>query len=134
VKIVLDTNVFVSGVFFTGPPYQILQAWRDGRLQIVLSRDILVEYQRVGERLAEQFPHVHLAPLIELVAVKGKRVRALRLPAPVCDDPDDDKFLACALAGRCKVIVSGDKHLLKVSGYRGIKVMRPKNFVEEWLR
>jgi putative PIN family toxin of toxin-antitoxin system len=134
VKIVLDTNVFVSGVFFTGPPYQILQAWRDGRLQIVLSGDILAEYRRVGERLAEQFPHVNLAPLIELVAVKGKMVRALRLPAPVCDDPDDDKFLACALADRCKVIVSGDKHLLKVSGYRGIRVMRPKDFVEERLR
>jgi putative PIN family toxin of toxin-antitoxin system len=134
VKIVLDTNVFVSGVFFTGPPYQILQAWRDGRLQIVLSGDILAEYRRVGERLAEHFPHVNLAPLIELVAVKGKMVRALRLPAPVCDDPDDDKFLACALADRCKVIVSGDKHLLKVSGYRGIRVMRPKDFVEERLR
>jgi putative PIN family toxin of toxin-antitoxin system len=134
VKIVLDTNVFVSGVFFAGPPYQILQAWRDGRLQLVLSKDILAEYRRVGERLAEQFPHVNLAPLIELVAVKGKMVRALRLPAPVCDDPDDDKFLACALADRCKVIVSGDKHLLKVSGYRGIRVMRPKDFVEERLR
>ena len=133
-KIVLDTNVFVSGVFFTGPPYQILQAWRDGQLQIILSRDILAEYQRVGERLAEQFPHVRLAPLIELVAVKGRMVRALRLPAPVCDDPDDDKFLACALAGRCKVVVSGDKHLLKVSGYRGIRVVRPKEFVEDWLR
>jgi putative PIN family toxin of toxin-antitoxin system len=134
VKIVLDTNVFVSGVFFTGPPYQILQAWRDGRLQIALSRDILAEYQRVGERLAGQFPQVNLTPLIERVAVKGQLVRTLRLPAPVCDDPDDDKFLAGALAGRCKVIVSGDKHLLKVSGYRGIRVMRPKDFVEEWLR
>ena len=70
-NIVLDTNVFVSGVFFYGPPYRILQAWRDGRLQIVLSRDILAEYQRVGEKLAEQFPRVNLAPLIDLVAAKG---------------------------------------------------------------
>ena len=125
--------MFISGVFFTGPPYQILQAWRDGRLQIILSREILAEYQRVEERLAEQFPHVDLAPVIELVAMKGKMVRALRLPATVCDDPDDDKFLACALAGRCKVVVSGDKHLLKVSGYRGIRVVRPKDFVAECL-
>jgi putative PIN family toxin of toxin-antitoxin system len=134
VNIVVDTNVFVSGVFFSGPPYRILQAWRDGRLQIILSRDILAEYQRVGEKLAEQFPRVNLDPLMDLVAVKGKMVRALRLPDSVCDDPDDDKFLACALAGRCKIIVSGDKHLLKVTGYRGIRVMRPKDFVEEWLR
>jgi len=57
-----------------------------------------------------------LAPLIELVAVKRRIVRALWLPAPVCDDPDDDKFLACALTGRCKVVVRGDKNLLKVTG------------------
>lgn len=133
-NIVLDTNVFVSGVFFAGPPYQILQAWRDGRLQIMLSGDILAEYRQVGERLAEQFPHVNPAPLIDLVAVKGKMIRSSRLPVSVCDDPDDDKFLACALAGRCKIIVSGGKHLLKVTGYRGIRVMRPKDFVEEWLR
>jgi len=55
------------------------------------------------------------------------------LPEPVCDDPDDDKFLACAIAGKCNVIVSGDKHVLKVSGYRGIEVVRPRKFVDEYL-
>ncbi len=132
-RIVLDTNVFVSGVFFSGPPYQILKAWRDGRLKFVLSVEILSEYQRVGERLAEHFPAVNLTPVIDLVAMNGEIVRARRLPAPVCDDPDDDKFLACAVTGGCKFIVSGDKHLLKVTGYRGIRVMRPKDFVEKWL-
>ena len=51
----------------------------------------------------------------------------------ICADPDDDKFLACALAGKCKTIVSGDKELLKVSGYRGINVMRPREFLEKYL-
>ncbi len=46
------------------------------------------------------------------------------LREPVCKDPDDDKFLACALASKCKVIVSGDKNLLKVSGFHGIRVIR----------
>lgn len=50
-KVVLDTNVFVSGLFFSGPPYEILSAWRDGRLQLVVSAEILDEYRRVGERL-----------------------------------------------------------------------------------
>ena len=47
--------------------------------------------------------------------------------------PDDDKFLACAIAGKSKLIVSGDKHLLRVSGYRGIKVERPREFIDEYL-
>jgi predicted nucleic acid-binding protein len=52
VKIVVDTNVFVSGVFFSGPPHQILQAWRDGKAQLVISPAILDEYVRVGEELS----------------------------------------------------------------------------------
>jgi hypothetical protein len=53
-RVVLDTNVFISGVFFGGPPYQILKAWRDGEVQVVLSAEILDEYQRVGHTLGEQ--------------------------------------------------------------------------------
>jgi len=48
VKVVLDTNVFVSGVFFSGPPHQILQAWRGGKLQLVISPENFDEYSRVG--------------------------------------------------------------------------------------
>jgi len=55
------------------------------------------------------------------------------LPEKVCDDPDDDKFLACALVSGCKLIVSGDKHLLKVSGFGNIEILRPRDFVEKYL-
>ena len=48
-KVVLDTNVFISGVFFSGPPYQILKAWREGKIQLVVSEKIFEEYVRVGE-------------------------------------------------------------------------------------
>jgi predicted nucleic acid-binding protein len=49
VKVVLDTKVFVSGVFFSAPPYQILKAWKDQKLPIVISLEILDEYDRVGQ-------------------------------------------------------------------------------------
>lgn len=132
-RIVLNTNVFVSGVFFSGPPYQILKAWRDGKVQLVISQEILEEYQRVGETLAYQFPGVDLGPILELVTVKAELTQAPRLPEPVCDDPDDDKFLACALASNSEVIISGDKHLLKVSGYCGINILRPRKFLDDFL-
>jgi predicted nucleic acid-binding protein len=61
-------------------------------------------------------------------------VEASRLPFNVSADPDDDKFLACALASRTKVIVSGDKHLLAVSGYRSIEIIKPRLFVERHIK
>jgi putative PIN family toxin of toxin-antitoxin system len=133
-RIVLDTNVFVSGVFFSGPPYQILKAWRDNQLQLAISKEILDEYQRVGEALAARFPGVYLQPTLELVALKAKLLPSLQLPTPLCDDPDDDKFFACALAAKSRIIISGDKHLLRVSGFRAIRVLKPRDFVDAYLK
>jgi putative PIN family toxin of toxin-antitoxin system len=133
VKVVLDTNVYISGIFFTGPPYQILEAWRDARIQIVVSPDILEEYQRVGETLASQFPYIDLQPLFELLTLNADIVPSGNLAETVCTDPDDDKFLACALASGAACIISGDKHLLRVSGYKGLKVLSPRRFVDDYL-
>jgi uncharacterized protein len=133
VRVVLDTNFFVSGVFFTGPPFRILQAWRNGLLQLVISPDILDEYQRVGEDLARQFSAIDLRPMIDLVTVNARMVPDEKFSAPVCDDPDDDKFIACALTGKSKLIVSGDKHLLKVSGFREVRILKPREFVDTFL-
>ena len=132
-RVVLDTNVFVSGVFFRGPPYEILKAWRDDRVQLVISREILREYREVGETLAKRFPGVDLNPILELLIVKAELTESSSLAEPVCDDPEDDKFLACALAGNSELIISGDRHLLKVSGYRGVKVVKPRKFLDDFL-
>lgn len=132
-RVILDTNVFVSGVFFSGPPHQILKAWRDGKLRLVISAEILEEYRRVGHALGEQFPAIDLGPLLDLVAVNAEMCPAQSLSAPVCVDPDDDKFFACAVVGKITVIVSGDKHLLQVSGYRNISVLKPREFVDAYL-
>jgi putative PIN family toxin of toxin-antitoxin system len=129
-KVVLDTNVFISGVFFSGPPHRILKAWRDGKIQIVLSEKILEEYVRVAEVLSERFPNIMLGPILELLTVEAEFTSAFNLPKSVCADPDDDKFIECAIAGSAEAIISGDKHLLKVSGYHGIEVMTPRKFVD----
>jgi putative PIN family toxin of toxin-antitoxin system len=133
VRVILDTNVVISGVFFTGPPYYILKAWRDGIIHVVVSPEIIGEYQRVGSVLAKQFPGVDIDPILTLFAAEAELIVVPPLPEPVCDDPDDDKFLACALASKTKIIISGDRQLLRVSGYRGIEVVRPRAFVDEYL-
>ncbi len=132
-RLVIDTNVFISGVFFSGPPYQILTAWKSGRIKLVLSPDILVEYQATGEELAAKFTGVDLTPWMELVATLGVVIDAPPLAEQICTDPDDDKFLACAIASRTKIITSGDKALLATSGFRGVAVLTPRQFVDKHL-
>jgi len=117
VKIVLDTNVFVSGVFFGGPP-----------------GEILAEYERVTSELAARFPNIDPAPFLALVALNAELRDCPPLHEQACADADDDKFLACALATCSECIVSGDRLLLKASGYQGVEVIRPRDFVDRHLQ
>ena len=132
-RVILDTNVLISGVFFAGPPSQILKAWRDGRFDLVLSEEIIEEYQRVGEALARRFPGLPLGPVLELIVARSRICLSPPLPEVACDDPADDKFLACALAGGARVIVSGDKALLRTTGYGGARVVTPRQFITQYL-
>lgn len=132
-RIALGTYVFVSAVFFGGVPGRILEAWRDGRLQLVLSAAILDEYQRGGQALSAQYAGVDLQPIPALLTVEAVIIEAPALPAPVSADPDDDKFLACASAAGVAVIVSGDKDLVDHDGWRGVRVLRPRQFADEFL-
>jgi putative PIN family toxin of toxin-antitoxin system len=134
VNVVLDTNVFVSGIFFSGIPGKILEAWRDGELTLVTSPKILEEYRRVGDYLSARHESVDLQPFLSLAATSGLVIEDIDLPGQICEDPDDDKFLACAVASGAKVVISGDKHLRRVSGWRGVEVLTPRSFHEKYLQ
>ena len=133
-KVVMDTNVFVSGVFFSGPPYQILKAWQSGEFELAVSKEIMDEYRRVGEILAEERSEIALSPILKFVVEHAKVYRPAKLRHSVSDDPDDDKFIACALACGSSTIISGDRHLLNVSGYQGIQIFKPREFLDRFLK
>jgi putative PIN family toxin of toxin-antitoxin system len=132
-RVVLDTNVLISGAFYTGPPLQILQSCIKGEFQLVLSPEILVEYRRVGEEFSRESSNPDFERLLGLLVAQALIVETPALDQPVCRDPDDDKFVACALAVGADVIVSGDKHLLNISSKLTVRVMRPKEFVDRYL-
>ena len=73
-KVVVDTNVFASGVFWKGPPFQILQAWERGQIKLVVSPPILDEYRRVLIELAEHRPGVKYERSLELVGLYAEVV------------------------------------------------------------
>lgn len=133
-KIVLDTNVFISGIFFSGPPSIILQAWRDAKIQIILSEEILEEYQYVAEELSSKFPAVDIDRIIELLTIYGEVFETKGISVTVCEDPDDNKFIECAIASNSKLIVSGDKHRLNITGYKDISVLKPRDFIDSHLK
>ena len=130
VRVVVDTSVLLPGVFFGGPPRDVMAAWRAGRIEMVVSREIIQEYLRVGERLSARFPGADFNRVLGMVAETATLVSAPPLPEPVCEDGDDDKFLACAVAAGATYVVSADRALLATSPYRNVMVIRSRDLLD----
>lgn len=133
-RVILDTNVLISGIFFSGPPYQILKAWHSHKIQLVISSDIYEEYRRVADLLKKKYKKIDISSILHLIDINSDIINTQDLPKPICEDPDDEKFIACALSGKVKIIVSGDKHLLKLSGFNDIMIIKPYEFVDKYIK
>jgi len=131
VKVVIDTNVFVSSVF-GGLPRQVVGLWFDGRLTLCISEPIVTEYQRVLREIGAVSEAEERA-LIEAFA-SGEGVLYTADPPAIegaSPDPDDDKFLECALELEADRVVSGDSDLLELDSYMGIPILTPRELLEE---
>lgn len=129
-RVVLDTNVLVSALLFTGISSELLPLWQRNAIMVLLSRSILEEYLRVLSYPKFQLSEAEIKNLIEeellpYVEVVNPR-RRLRV---VKRDPADNKFLECAITGKAQVIISGDKDLLSIGRYRSISIQSPAKFL-----
>ncbi len=127
-KAVIDTNVFVSS-FFGGIPRDIINHWKDSTITLCLSQAIVEEYIEVLYRLGLKDQN-EMQKLIKLFAENYNSVFTSKTPSLniVKDDLDDNKFIECAVALDCKIIISGDKHLKNIKRYVDIDIMSPKEF------
>ena len=132
-RIVVDTNVLISAVFFKGKPGVILEAWRTGSIEILLSEEILKEYSEVLKRLSKKYPSIDTSGIMSVFATGCRIVEPENIGKQICADPEDDKFLAAAISGEAEIIISGDKHLLDVNGYSGLEILRPAEFIDRFL-
>ena len=132
-RVVLDTNVVISGIFFAGTPSRIVDAWIDDAFDLAISMEILEEYRDVATRVGAKFPGVELRPVLDRIASHALLVVPEKLPDDACTDRDDIKFLECALACRADCVVSGDRALLRASGYEGLEILTPRQFVVQYL-
>ena len=129
IKVVLDTNVFVSS-FFGGNPKKIVDLWKTGEVTLCLSRTIIDEYVEVLRRLGLQNER-ELDELLGLFARGFHVLFAARTPKlqVVDEDPDDDKFIECAVALKASYVISGDKGLTAVQEFVGTKIVTPRKFL-----
>jgi len=129
-RVIIDTNVLISGIFFGGPPAKILEAWHGGELKLVVSPEILEEYFEVCERISVRYPDIDIAPILVLIARNSQVIEAPPLAEQISRDVDDDMFIACAIASDTLTIISGDNDLLTVSGSKSVQVVTPRDFVD----
>ena len=129
--LVLDTNVLISGLLFTGTPRKILDAALLGKLELVTSLDLLNELERV---LKDKFSNtgIEVAQMLEIVMNAAVISIPTEIVEAIKDDPADNRVLECAVSGKAEVIISGDKHLLKLKKFRDIPILTPREFLGYW--
>jgi predicted nucleic acid-binding protein len=104
----------------------VLIAWERRAFQWVISNPVLDEYRRVLAELGARYPGVKYDRILELITVHAEAVAAVQFARPVCKDRDEDKFLGTAQSAGAQFVVTGDKLLLAVDGFRGLRVVPPK--------
>ena len=128
-KVTLDTNIYVSALHFGGRPMQLLQMGLEGELGIAVSRPILDETLRV---LREKFDWSddELRDAEAAIGAATYRVTPTETLDVVKGDPTDNRILECAVAAGVETIVSGDRHLLSIEQFRGIRVLRVSDLLD----
>jgi len=130
-RVVLDTNVLVSGLIMLGKPRELLSIVARREANLVLSREILNEFMKVVKR--KKFTEYVAEEQIERFVENIERIAEFIEPESrfeVVDDPKDDIVINTAIDGRADLIISGDHHLLSLKEFRGIKIVS----VEEAVR
>jgi len=130
-KVVLDTNILVSALLFRGELSLIVELWKNGKLIPLISKETFRELKAVLEypkfcltkgeirTIIEE----EILPFFEVVEVADE-------VSGVCRDPDDDKFISCALSASADAVVSGDKHLCELHIYKSVRIIKAADLLK----
>jgi putative PIN family toxin of toxin-antitoxin system len=129
-KVIIDTNAFVSGIIWAGKPAQIVSKWVSGEFELILSAELLAEYVEVIERLSK---NPQLGSHWQEILIKKATFVSVTQTVDICRDPDDNFILALTLASGADYLVSGDKDILSISDFP-IRIVSPATFLIEITR
>jgi putative PIN family toxin of toxin-antitoxin system len=133
-RVVIDTNVIVSGLLFSGVPGQLIALWQSQVITPCIAKEILDEYLRVfsyprfelTETEIQYLVYKQILPYFEVSQLPAYR------PIVIPQDPSDDLFLYCAHASGAPFVISGDRHLLALTSWKKIKIISPAAFLKNF--
>jgi len=129
-KVVIDTNVWVSGLIFGGLPENVIRLFLDQIVEVAISEELLTELKRI---ITHKFPYFvyRLRSLEAAISEDAEIVKLGDQTVNVCRDPDDNRVIETALIGNCAYIISGDKDLLELKSYQDIQIIKPAAFLKK---
>ena len=131
-KIVVDTNVVISGTFFGGYPGKIIEAVAEDRIIACASDSITAEYMEIVQEIISR-KQGHLKKNLLDLFIANLEIIEPRTEVQVSRDPDDDKFIECAIDAKALYIVSGDQDLLDIGFYEDVTIITAAQFCERYL-
>lgn len=129
-RVIFDTNVFVSGIFWQGNfCSQLIDKWINKRFELVISKEILDELIKTLKSFKIQMPDEMIVEWTNIILRNSIIVEPkIRLDV-IKEDADDNKFLEAGVTGDVNFIISQDKHLLNLKKYEGIEIISPEEAV-----
>jgi uncharacterized protein len=130
IRVVFDTNIYISAIIFGGNPRQSLELARNREIELITSKAILLE---LAEKLRDKFkwPEEDITEVIYGISIFAQIVNPKNRLKTIKSDPDDNKILEAALEGKVNYIVSGDKRdLISLKRFRNIPIITSKKFLD----
>lgn len=128
-EVVIDTNVLVSAITGGRTTKGVYEDLRKGKFTIVLSEPLLGELLEVFSRPEFETEHSDFEDFIAFIHTYSKIIKADQ-KVNICRDPEDNMIIECAIAGKVKYIVTGDKDLLALKSTHGISIITPRTFIK----
>ncbi|MFH1770672.1 MAG: putative toxin-antitoxin system toxin component, PIN family [archaeon] len=131
-KVVIDTNVFISGIFWKrNYSSKIIKMWMKKGFELISSKEIIDEFERTMNNFKIQMPDKMIMEWKNLILKHAVIVNPTIKLNVVKDDLDDNKFIEAAITGKATLIISQDKHLLNIKKYKQVTIINPKEAIKE---
>ena len=129
-RIVLDTNVFISGIFLKGNfCSQLIDKWKKKEIELISSLEIVEELIKILRSFKIQMPEDLIEEWKNFILNNSTIIKSSSKIDVIKEDPDDNKFIEAGFYGKADFIISQDKHLLKLEKYQGIRIISPKEII-----
>ena len=131
-RVVVDTNAFISAALFEGRTAALLTLWQNRKIRPVLSAEILDEYLRVLAYPKFKLTQKEIRSIINRELLPYSVAVKPRAKIKVATDPDDNKFIEAAISGKAKFLISGDQALIAVKRVRNVQIISTTDFLDRY--